>query len=95
MKSIAGDEFLDWADEAVVGLWDVLKKYGYFKEQFDRMLVALTGSNPPLDPDRLPRIQSPSCKAAKERLPKTKIIYYVSPQVWHGIAANSEDGKVP
>src|SRR5688500_7622067 len=27
MRSIAGDHFLDWADEAVVGIWDVLKKY--------------------------------------------------------------------
>jgi len=36
MRELAGGEFLDWADEAVVGLWDVLRKYGYFKAQFDR-----------------------------------------------------------
>jgi lipid-A-disaccharide synthase len=83
MKSIAGGDFLDWADEAVVGLWDVLKKYGYFKEQFDRMLKELVR----IEPDALILIDYPGfnlrlAKAAKQRLPKTKIIYYISPQVW-------------
>jgi lipid-A-disaccharide synthase len=83
MKGIAGGEFLDWADEAVVGLWDVLKKYGYFKEQFDRMLADLVRT----EPDALILIDYPGfnlrlAKAVKERLPQTKIIYYISPQVW-------------
>ncbi len=26
MHALAGDAIFDWADEAVVGLWDVLKK---------------------------------------------------------------------
>lgn len=83
MKGIAGGGFLDWADEAVVGLWDVLKKYGYFKEQFDRMLAELVR----LEPDALILIDYPGfnlrlAKAAKAALPKTKIIYYISPQVW-------------
>jgi lipid-A-disaccharide synthase len=83
MKGIAGGEFLDWADEAVVGLWDVLKKYGYFKAQFDHMLGELAR----IEPDALILIDYPGfnlrlAKAAKERLPKTKIIYYISPQVW-------------
>ena len=35
MNSIAGLEFLDWIDEAgVVGLWEVVKHYGYFRAQF-------------------------------------------------------------
>src|SRR5690349_12478725 len=34
MKAIAGGDFFDWAHEAVVGIWDVLKKYGYFRRQF-------------------------------------------------------------
>ena len=25
MRALAGGDFMDWADEAVVGLWDVLK----------------------------------------------------------------------
>ena len=28
MRALGGPHFTDWADEAVVGLWDVLKKYG-------------------------------------------------------------------
>jgi lipid-A-disaccharide synthase len=83
MKAIAGGEFLDWADEAVVGLWDVLKKYGYFKHQFDRMLADLTR----IAPDALILIDYPGfnlrlAKAARARLPRLKIIYYISPQVW-------------
>jgi lipid-A-disaccharide synthase len=83
MKAIAGGDFLDWADEAVVGLWDVLKKYGYFKEQFDRMLADLGK----IKPDALVLIDYPGfnlrlAKAARELLPKTRIIYYISPQVW-------------
>ena len=67
MKSIAGGDFLDWADEAVVGLWDVLKKYGYFKEQFDRMLADLAR----IEPDALILIDYPGfnlrlAKAAKD-----------------------------
>jgi lipid-A-disaccharide synthase len=83
MKSIANGNFLDWAGEAVVGLWDVLKKYGYFKEQFDRMLAELVR----IEPEALILIDYPGfnlrlAKAARQRLPKTKVIYYVSPQVW-------------
>jgi lipid-A-disaccharide synthase len=37
MRSIAGNHFMDWTQEAVVGLWDVLVKYPYFREQFYRM----------------------------------------------------------
>src|SRR2546425_8359567 len=35
MRSLAGEGMLDWIDEAgVVGLWDVLKKYAWFRRQF-------------------------------------------------------------
>jgi lipid-A-disaccharide synthase len=83
MRAIAGDHFTDWADEAVVGLWDVLKKYGYFRAQFDRMLAEISA----LKPAALLLIDYPGfnlrfAKAVKERLPETKIIYYISPQVW-------------
>jgi lipid-A-disaccharide synthase len=83
MKALAGGDFTDWADEAVVGLWDVLKKYGYFKRQFDRMLgeVAL------LRPDALLLIDYPGfnlrfARAVHAAHPGVKIIYYISPQVW-------------
>ena len=75
--------FLDWADEAVVGLWDVLKKYGYFKAQFNRMLAEIIQ----LQPDALLLIDYPGfnlrlAKAVRSRCPDLTIIYYVSPQVW-------------
>jgi lipid-A-disaccharide synthase len=83
MRALAGGDFLEWADEAVVGLWDVLKKYGYFKAQFDRML----GDIERLKPDALVLIDYPGfnlrlAKAARARRPEMKIIYYISPQVW-------------
>ncbi len=83
MWALAGGVFLDWADEAVVGLWDVLKKYGYFKAQFDRMLADITR----VAPDALILIDYPGfnlrlAKAVRAKLPRVKIIYYISPQVW-------------
>ena len=39
MKAVAGDRFLDWSDEAgVVGLWEVVKHYGYFRREFRKTL---------------------------------------------------------
>lgn len=83
MRTLAGGEFLDWADEAVVGLWDVLKKYGYFKNQFDRMLAEIAR----LAPAAVIFIDYPGfnlrlAKAVKKRLPAVRTIFYISPQVW-------------
>ena len=83
MRALAGGDFVDWADEAVVGLWDVLKKYGYFKTQFDRMLADIGR----VAPDALILIDYPGfnlrlAKAVRARHPAVKIIYYISPQVW-------------
>jgi lipid-A-disaccharide synthase len=83
MRALAGGDFYDWADEAVVGLWDVLKKYGYFRTQFHRALAELER----LRPAALVLIDYPGfnlrlAKAARARFPRLKIIYYISPQVW-------------
>jgi lipid-A-disaccharide synthase len=83
MRALVGNHCVDWADEAVVGLWDVLKKYGYFKGQFDRMLAELAE----IQPDALVLIDYPGfnqrlAREARRRLPKHKIIDYISPQVW-------------
>lgn len=83
MRSLAGGHFLDWAGEAVVGLWDVLRKYGYFRRIFARLLGEIERSNP----DAVILIDYPGfnlrlAKALHARRPKLKIIYYVSPQVW-------------
>ena len=83
MRAFAGDAIFDWADEAVVGLWDVLKKYGYFRRQFHRMLAEIEAAKP----DALITIDYPGfnmrlAKAAKARMPGLRTIHYVSPQVW-------------
>jgi lipid-A-disaccharide synthase len=83
MHALAGGDFLDWADEAVVGLWDVLKKYGYFKAQFDHMLAHIER----VAPTAVILIDYPGfnlrlAKALRARHFAGKIIYYVSPQVW-------------
>jgi len=83
MQALAQGPFLEWTAEAVVGLWDVLKKYGYFKTQFNRMLEEIAAHNP----DALLLIDYPGfnlrlAKAAKARHPGLKTIFYISPQVW-------------
>ena len=83
MKAFAGDAIFDWADEAVVGLWDVLKKYGYFRKQFHRMLAEIEAAQP----DALITIDYPGfnmrlAKEAKRRMPKLRTSHYISPQVW-------------
>jgi lipid-A-disaccharide synthase len=84
MKAIAGDDFKDWADEAgVVGLWEVIKRYGYFRKQFDETLREIATSKP----DAVVLIDYPGfnlrlARALRRRSPKQKIIYYISPQVW-------------
>jgi lipid-A-disaccharide synthase len=83
MKAFAGNHIFDWADEAVVGVWDVLKKYGYFKKQLNRMLAEIEREKP----DALVTIDYPGfnlrlAKAAKARIPNLRCIHYISPQVW-------------
>jgi lipid-A-disaccharide synthase len=47
MKAIAGDKFTDWiGDAAIVGLWEVLKHAGYFREQFARALNEIDAAKP-------------------------------------------------
>jgi lipid-A-disaccharide synthase len=83
IQSLARGPFLEWTSEAVVGLWDVLKKYQYFKTQFDRMLAQIAEHAP----DALLLIDYPGfnlrlARAARRRFPSLKILYYISPQVW-------------
>jgi lipid-A-disaccharide synthase len=47
MQRIAGTQFKNWmGDAAVLGLWEVLRKYGYFREQFRQTLNEIKGSKP-------------------------------------------------
>ena len=84
MRRIAGKGFEDWCDQAaVVGLWEVLKRYGYFRTQFARVIAEIRQ----LEPAAVVLIDYPgfnlrlAAALRREQLP-LKIIYYVSPQVW-------------
>jgi lipid-A-disaccharide synthase len=84
MKEIAGDQFTDWVnDAAVVGLWEVVKRYGYFREQFTKTLGEIDAARP----DAVVLIDYPGfnlrlARTLRQRSPQLKIIYYISPQVW-------------
>lgn len=85
MQAVAGTDIEDWTEEAaVVGLWEVLKKYGYFRRQFDRVLAEIER----LSPAAVVLIDYPGfnlrlAKALRERYRRPlKILYYISPQVW-------------
>ena len=83
MRSIAGDHFMDWTQEAVVGLWDVLVKYPYFREQFYRMYREVRR----LEPDIVIFVDYPGFNLRLAHYLRRnqyagKLIYYISPQVW-------------
>ena len=84
MQEIAGDQFKNWIGEAaVLGLWEVLRKYGYFREQFHETLREIRESKP----DAVVLIDYPGfnlrlARALRRQAPRQKIIYYISPQVW-------------
>ncbi len=84
MRAIAGEEVRDWVEEAaVVGVWEVLKRYGWFKRRFDEMLAEVRR----LRPKVLVLIDYPGfnlrfAEAVRRELPETRIVYYISPQVW-------------
>jgi lipid-A-disaccharide synthase len=47
MKAIAGEQFANWIDDAaVVGLWEVIKNYGFFREKFRETLAEIERSKP-------------------------------------------------
>jgi lipid-A-disaccharide synthase len=84
MQEIAGEQFKNWiGDAAVLGLWEVLRKYGYFREQFHETLKEILESKP----DAVILIDYPGfnlrlARALRSQSPRQKIIYYISPQVW-------------
>jgi lipid-A-disaccharide synthase len=84
MKTIAGGPFHDWTgDSAVLGLWEVIRKYGYFREKFRETLSEIEKGKP----DAVVLIDYPGfnlrlSRALRSRMATRKIIYYISPQVW-------------
>ncbi len=77
-------EIRDWVEEAgVVGLWEVLRKYGWFRRQFAGALADILR----LQPAAVILIDYPGfnlrlAKALRHAGFRGKVIYYISPQVW-------------
>lgn len=74
----------DWLDEAaVLGLWEVLRKYGYFRRKMDETVARIRGA----DPDGVVFVDYPGfnlrlAKRLRAAGYRGKLIYYISPQVW-------------
>jgi lipid-A-disaccharide synthase len=74
----------DWLGEAaVLGLWEVLKKYGYFRRKMEETLTRIQNESP----DAVVFIDYPGfnlrlAKRLREGGYSGKLIYYISPQVW-------------
>lgn len=84
MRALAGENFQNWIDEAaVVGLWEVIKRYGYFRKQFHETLDEIEKSKPVavvlID---YPGFNLRLARALRRQRERPKIIYYISPQVW-------------
>jgi lipid-A-disaccharide synthase len=84
MEQLASRQFKNWiGDAAVLGLWEVLRKYGYFRKQFRQTVTEILD----IKPDAVVLIDYPGfnlrlARAVRKRSPRQKIIYYISPQVW-------------
>ncbi len=83
MREVGGSGIFEWTQEAVVGLWDVLMKYSYFRTQFHRMYREICR----LLPDAVIFVDYPGFNLRlanylhRKGYPGKKI-YYISPQVW-------------
>ena len=84
MKAIAGGDFVNWIEAAaIVGLWEVVKHIGYFRKEFANALEEIAT----IKPDAVVLIDYPGfnlrlARTVRSRAPHSKIIYYISPQVW-------------
>ena len=84
MRELADGPFDEWAARAaVLGLWDVLRHYGYFRKKFRAMLAGIAEENPSsvvlVD---YPGFNLRLAKALRASGFGGKILYYISPQVW-------------
>jgi lipid-A-disaccharide synthase len=84
MQELAGRPFDNWtAQAAVLGLWDVLRNYGYFKKKFRQMLADIKETKPSavvlVD---YPGFNLRLAKALRKSGYQGKTLYYISPQVW-------------
>ena len=83
MREVGGSQIFDWTQEAVVGLWDVVMKYQYFRGQFHRMYREIVE----LQPSAVIFVDYPGFNLRlagylERKGFRGKKIYYISPQVW-------------
>ncbi len=84
MRSLAGAGVVDWVeDAAVLGFWEVLKRYSWFKARFEETRREIEE----LRPDAVIFIDYPGfnmrlARALHEAAVPTRLINYISPQVW-------------
>lgn len=74
----------DWVEQAgVMGIWEVVRHYSWFKDRFEETLEEIER----FQPDVIVLIDYPGfnlrlAEAVKNRSPKVRILQYVCPQVW-------------
>lgn len=84
MLAFSDQPFDNWiAQAAVLGLWDVLRHYGYFRKKFRGMLADIQA----IRPSAVVLVDYPGfnlrlAKALRKEGYSGKILYYISPQVW-------------
>src|SRR5213082_1498898 len=84
MRALAGGKFRDWIDyTAVVGLWEVIRRYPFFRKQFQATISEIQA----VKPRAVVLIDYPGfnlrlAHALHAKFPELTIIYYISPQVW-------------
>jgi lipid-A-disaccharide synthase len=84
MREVVGEGVEDWVETAgVVGLWEVVKMYGYFKEKMNAVLDAMLDQKP----EAVILVDYPGFNLRLAKSLRTagyqgRILYYISPQVW-------------
>jgi lipid-A-disaccharide synthase len=84
MVAAGGQGIFDWVETAgVVGLWEVLKMYSYFKQKLKATVAQVLAEQPAavifVD---YPGFNLRVAKKLRARGYKGKLLYYISPQVW-------------
>lgn len=84
MIAEGGEMIEDWVEEAgVVGLWEVVKNYGYFRGKMDQVVDEVTEWQPDvIVPVDYPGFNLRLAKRLRAESLQSKIVYYISPQVW-------------
>jgi lipid-A-disaccharide synthase len=84
MAKAADGAITDWVEKAgVMGVWEVLKQYRWFRERFHETLAQIAE----FEPGVIVLIDYPGfnlrlAKAVRARFPEVRILQYVCPQVW-------------